>query len=52
MTTRQVIAAALVLAVVCCGIMWLLEDFRQRKMLGEMRGWLDSLPTATEGGSA
>lgn len=51
MTTRQVITAALVLAVVCCGIMWVLEDFRQRKMLGEMRAWLDTIPTA-EGGAA
>lgn len=50
MSTRQTVAAAIILALVCCGVMWLLEDFRQRKMLAELRGWLDTIPT-TEGGS-
>lgn len=48
MTTRQVIIAALILGAVCCAVMWLLEDFRQRKMIGEMRDWLGTIPTAGE----
>jgi len=46
--TKQVVIAAFVIAVVCCLVMWLLEDFRQRKMLSEMREWLGTLPTVGE----
>jgi hypothetical protein len=52
MTTTQVIFAAVVLAAVCCAVMWFLEDFRQRKLIAEMQTWLAGLPTAAEGGQS
>ena len=45
MTTRQTILAAIILAGVCCGVMWVLEGFRQRQMIEEFRGALADLPT-------
>lgn len=45
MTTRQVVLAALVLAVVCCGVMWFLEGFRISQMRDEWQSWVASLPT-------
>ncbi len=52
MTTRQVLLAALVIAVVCCAVMWWLEGFRQERMVAEFRAVLDGLPTATNEGPA
>lgn len=51
MGVREVMIAAVVLGLVCCAIMWLLEDFRQRKMLAELRSWLDTIPTVGEASS-
>lgn len=45
MSTKQVIIAAVLIAVVCCAVMWLLEDFRQAKMIADFRAELDRLPT-------
>lgn len=44
MTHRQVIVGALVIAGVCCAVMWFLEDFNRQRMISEMRDWLDTLP--------
>lgn len=51
MSTRQVVLAALVIALVCCAVMWWLEGFRQEKMISQFRQVLDNLPTATTGDS-
>lgn len=50
-STRQVVLAALVIALVCCAVMWWLEGFRQEKMISQFRQVLDNLPTATTGDS-
>jgi hypothetical protein len=51
-TTRQVVLASLILALVCCCVMWWLEGFRQEKMISAFKLQLDSLPTAGEHGPA
>jgi hypothetical protein len=51
-STRQIILAALVIAVTCCAVMWFLEGFRQERMVAEFRAVLDGLPTAQGGGEA
>ncbi len=50
MTHRQVAVAALIIALVCCAVMWWLEGFRQAKMISEFRKVLDGMPTAGEAG--
>lgn len=49
MSTRQVLLAAFVLALVCCAIMWSLEDFRQRKLIADFHAELAKLPTYLRG---
>jgi hypothetical protein len=44
-SNRQTVLAALVLAAVCCSVMWLLEDFRQRKMIADLAAELEKIPT-------
>jgi hypothetical protein len=44
-SVRSVIAGALVIAVVCCLVMWMLEDFRQAKMIADFKAALEDLPT-------
>jgi hypothetical protein len=51
-STRQVVLAALVIALVCCCTMWWLESFRQEKMVAAFKAQLDRLPTAGEPGAA
>lgn len=51
MSTRQVVLAALVLALVCCVVMWTLEDFRQRQMIADFHAELAKLPTYLRGES-
>lgn len=48
MSTRQVVLAALVLAVVCCSVMWYLESFRMAKIAEEWRSMISGLPTVGE----
>jgi hypothetical protein len=43
---RQTIAAALVIALACCAVMWALEDFRQRKMIADFKAALAEWPTS------
>lgn len=50
MNARQVVLAAVVIAVVCCGVMWFLEGFRQERMIAQFRTVLDDLPTAGAAG--
>ena len=45
MTTRQVILAAIVLGLVCAGVVWYLERFNIDRMVSEFRAELDRLPT-------
>lgn len=45
MSNRQAVMAALILALACCLVMWLLEDFRQRKMISDFKTALEKLPT-------
>lgn len=49
MSTQQVVLAALVIALVCCAIMWWLEGFRQEKMIADFKRVLDGMPTAEPG---
>jgi hypothetical protein len=42
---RSVLAGAVVIAVVCCLVMWMLEDFRQAKMIADFKSALEGLPT-------
>jgi hypothetical protein len=47
-STRQVILAAIVLGLVCAGVVWYLERFeleRIDRMVSEFRAELDRLPT-------
>jgi hypothetical protein len=44
-TTKQIVIAAFIIAFVCCGVMWMLEDFRQSKMIADFRSELAKLPT-------
>ena len=51
MNTRQTVLAAVVLGAVCCGVMWMLEGFRQRKMIEDFRSVLETLPTYMKDGA-
>lgn len=48
--TRQLIVASIVLGLVCCGVMWFLEDFRQQKIMADFQAELAKLPTYLQGG--
>lgn len=45
MKTSQVLVAAVAIALICCAVMWALEDFRQSKMIADFRAELANLPT-------
>lgn len=45
MSGKQVAATALLLAAVCCLVMWWLEGFRQQKWLDQLRAELATIPT-------
>lgn len=42
MNTRQVVIGALVVAGVCCAVMWFLEDFNRQRMAAEWRDFLET----------
>jgi len=44
-SSKQAVATALLLAAVCCLVMWWLEGFRQRKWLDQLRAELATIPT-------
>lgn len=48
MTTKQAILSALIIAFVCCGVMWMLEDFRQAKMISDFKTELAKWPTTEQ----
>lgn len=48
MTTKQVVLTALILALVCCAVMWYLESFRMARIAEEWRSMIAGLPSVGE----
>ena len=49
MKTSQILVASVLIALVCCAVMWMLEDFRQAKLISDFRAELANLPTYLQG---
>lgn len=45
MTTRQTVLAAVILGMVCAGVVWWLEQFNRERLIADFREALDGLPT-------
>lgn len=48
MTSKQMLISAVVIALVCCAVMWWLESYRMAKIGAEWRIWVDGLPSASD----
>jgi len=45
LTTRQTVLAAVILGMVCAGVVWWLEQFNRERLIADFREALDGLPT-------
>ncbi len=45
MSTKQVLLSAIVLGLVCAGVVWWLEQFNRDRLIQDFRAQLDKLPT-------